>query len=406
MLTTLFLDLNSYFASAEQQLQPALRGRPVGVVPLMAETTCCIAASYEAKAHGVKTGTRVSEARRLCPAITFVEARPETYVHLHHQVIRAVERCLPVAAIHSIDELHCTLLGREREPDRAVELAQQIKASIAECVGEQLRSSIAIAPNRFLAKVGTELEKPDGLVVIERKDLPGKLHGLSLRDLPGIGPRMHQRLLARGVDSVERLCALSEGEMLAIWQSVIGRVWFRWLRGEDVWEPPTHRRSIGHQHVLPPERRTQEGARGVLVRLLSKAAMRLRSLGYWAQQMTVGVKCLDDRSFSRTAKLPLTQDTMELLEAFGSIWPMSAARLLPGTPLRVSITLHELEANASVAPPLFPGARKRLQLAQTMDAINTKFGRAAVYPGSMHDSRKTAPTRIAFKNIPDLTLPA
>ncbi len=401
MLTTLFLDLNSYFASAEQQLRPALRGRPVGVVPVMAETTCCIAASYEAKAHGVKTGTRVSEARRLCPAITFVKARPETYVDLHHQVIRAVERCVPVAAIHSIDELHCTLLGREREPERAVELARQIKASIAAHVGEQLRSSIGIAPNRFLAKVGTELEKPDGLVVIERKDLPGKLLGLSLRDLPGIGPRMHQRLQARGVDSVERLCALSEGEMQAIWQSVVGRTWFRWLRGEEVWEPPSRRRSIGHQHVLPPERRTQEGGRGVLVRLISKAATRLRSLGYWARQMTVGVMCLDDRTWHRTVKLPLTQDTMELLGAFGSIWPAHAARVLPGTPLRVSITLHELEASASVAPPLFPGAQKGMQLARTMDAINTKFGRAAVYPGSMHDSRNAAPARIAFKSIPD-----
>ena len=110
----LFLDLNSYFASVEQEMQPELRDRPVAVVPLMADTTCCIAASYQAKAFGVKTGTQVGEAKRLCPEIVLIEARHELYVDYHRRVVEAVESCVPVSSVRSIDEMACELIGREQ----------------------------------------------------------------------------------------------------------------------------------------------------------------------------------------------------------------------------------------------------------------------------------------------------
>src|ERR1700722_9195393 len=100
-LNWLFVDLNSYFASVEQQVRPELRGRPIGVVPMMADTTVLIAASYEAKAFGVRTGTIVADAKRMCPGIELVEARHELYVEYHHKVVEAVESCLPVTAVCS-----------------------------------------------------------------------------------------------------------------------------------------------------------------------------------------------------------------------------------------------------------------------------------------------------------------
>ena len=102
-LNWLFVDLNSYFASVEQDARPELRGRPVGVVPMLADTTVCIAASYEAKAHGVKTGTVVAYAKKMCPGLVLVEARHEIYVEYHHRIVEAVESCLPVTAVLSID---------------------------------------------------------------------------------------------------------------------------------------------------------------------------------------------------------------------------------------------------------------------------------------------------------------
>src|SRR5579872_3543920 len=137
----LFLDLNAYFASVEQQERPELRGIPVGVVPVMTDTTVLIAASYEAKAFGVKTGTGVAEAKVLCPKIRLVEARHAEYVLYHHAVVAAVDSCIPVEAVSSIDEMVCRLTGSQREIPAAVALADKIKATIAEKVGRYLKSS-------------------------------------------------------------------------------------------------------------------------------------------------------------------------------------------------------------------------------------------------------------------------
>ena len=165
-LNWLFVDLNSYFASVEQEVRPDLRGRPVGVVPMMADTTVCIAASYEAKAFGVKTGTMVGDAKRMCPEIVLVEARHELYVDYHHRVVEAVESCLPVTAVLSIDEMACRLMGRERPLLAAMELGRKVKATIREKVGPMLRSSVGLATNRYLAKVASDMEKPDGLIAL------------------------------------------------------------------------------------------------------------------------------------------------------------------------------------------------------------------------------------------------
>src|SRR5579859_7553995 len=144
-LNWLFVDLNSYFASVEQQDRSELRGVPVGVVPMMADTTCCIAASYEAKAHGVKTGTMVADAKKMCPNIVLVEARHEIYVDYHHRIVEAVENCLPVTAVMSIDEMACRLMGRERPLLAALDLGRKVKATIREKVGPMLRSSVGLA---------------------------------------------------------------------------------------------------------------------------------------------------------------------------------------------------------------------------------------------------------------------
>lgn len=190
MLRCLLIDFNAYFASVEQQARPELRGRPVGVVPMMADTTCCIAASYEAKAFGVKTGTQVAEARKLCPDMVFVEARHALYVEFHHRAIAAVDRVAPVERVLSIDEMACGLPMGWSSRERATALALRIKAGLREALGECLRVSVGIAPNVFLAKQASNLQKPDGLVVLDDTDLPGPLLRMKLDDLTGINRGM------------------------------------------------------------------------------------------------------------------------------------------------------------------------------------------------------------------------
>ena len=203
LLNWLFVDLNSYFASVEQQVRPELRGRPVGVVPMMADTTVCIAASYEAKAFGVRTGTIVADAKRMCPEIVLVEGRHEIYTEYHHRVVEAVESCVPVTAVCSIDEMACRLIGRERPLLNAIDLGIRVKRTIREKVGECLRSSVGIATNRYLAKVASDMEKPDGLVALPLDILPEALHQLTLSDLPGIGARTEKRLNEKGIRTMD-----------------------------------------------------------------------------------------------------------------------------------------------------------------------------------------------------------
>src|SRR3569833_3218346 len=176
-LQSLYVDLNSFFASVEQQLRPELRGRPIGVLPVMADTTCCIAASIDAKRFGIRTGTPVWQARKLCKDIVFVQARPSIYVEIHHRIIAAVESCPPVGEVLSIDEMACELMGSDREEANAIKRGRQIKRAIYDQVGEVLHSSIGIAPNRFLAKTASNMQKPNCLVVIHQNKLPGRLGG-------------------------------------------------------------------------------------------------------------------------------------------------------------------------------------------------------------------------------------
>lgn len=423
-LSHLFIDLNSYFASCEQQLTPEARGKPLVVVATDNASGCCIAASIEAKRHGIKTGMRLGEARSLFPDVISALSRPTKYVDFHHKIIAAIESVVPVHGVHSIDEMSCRLIGKEQEETRAREIAEGVRRAIRERVGECLRCSIGLAPNRFLGKVGTDMMKPDGLVVVDNKDLPHKLFSLQLIDLPGIGPRMQARLNAKGITSVEQLCSLSESEMLDAWESVVGKYWYQWLRGGDPWQRPTHRRSIGHQHVLPPKRRNDADACGIALRLLHKAAERMRHLGYWAQRMSlsVGIQSFDRHQARVPASVPINQfgrrrswsetaffeggcqDTLTLATALRALWDARGAQA-PGVPNFVDVTLHDLIRNDCVTQPLFAEPRQKTKLAAAMDRLSKKYGRHAVYIASMHEARKTSAGGIAFSSIPDMSLP-
>lgn len=401
-LNVIFIDFNSYFASAEQHFRPELRGRPIGIAPLNTEATCCIAASYEAKAHGVHTGTMIYEARKLCPDIEIVEARPALYVKLHHKLIATVESCIHVDEVVSIDEMACTLTERWHDPEKAFALAREIKQTIARRVGPCLRSSIGIAPNRFLAKTATNMQKPDGLVIIEKNDLPRCLYGLELQNLTGIGRNMLTRLHAGGIRTVEALCAARKETLRGIWGGIEGDRMYARLRGEHVPGQPTRRASIGHSHVLPPHLRNELAALAVLHRLLQKAAMRLRHLGYFAGCLSAKIKYVNGMRWKDSISFLETQDTFDLTRALSLMWERH--KPVWDTPLAVSVTLSELLVTHNSTLPLFGRQKteRHTSLHRTVDAINRAYGSRAVYYGSAHHAMHAAPMRIAFTHIPDL----
>ena len=417
MLRSLFVDFNSYFASVEQQIKPHLRGKPVGVLPVMAHGTSCIAASVEAKAFGVKTGTSVEDAKRLCPEIVFVEAKHEIYVEFHHRAIAAVERMAPVRQVLSIDEMECELTGSWRERSKAEAIARNIKKEVLSSVGICLRCSVGIAPNTMLAKLASDMQKPDGLVVIEQSELPGRLHPLKLQDVQGIGKRMLQRLQAAGIFSMAELCAAPRDVLHTVWGGMAGSEMHDMLRGQWYGPRTTTARSLGHSHVLPPELRNPDGALGVLMRLTQKAAMRLRKQGFYATAMSISVRC-DQRYPStfeapqgggRDAQFGQMQDTGYFLEVLQKLWASGLHELR--RPKAVNVTMHGLVLVGQHTPDLFdfppavvdgPAARDRTKLDAAMDKLNKTYGKNTLYFAASHTARDTAPMRIAFNRIPDL----
>jgi DNA polymerase IV len=401
-LRNLFIDFNSYFASVEQQLHPELRNKPVAVVPVLTDSTCCIAASYEAKKYGVRTGTIVSEAKRLCPALLTIEANHRIYIEYHHRLVETVESCLHVEQICSIDEMVCDLIGKEQKKEEAIHIAYKIKETIKKKVGVSLQCSIGIAPNRFLAKTASDMQKPNGLVIIEEKDLPECLFRLKLNDLCGIGRRMEPRLRAYGIDSVEKLCFADKNILRSVWGGIEGKRVYDQLRGEDVKRPPTHRYTVGHSHVLPPKLRNNESAFAVLHRLTQKAAMRLRHLRYAAGGMGISIKYIGKFKWHNDIGFAYTQNTLTFLNVLELMKRRNTSN--DAKPLAVGITLFNLIKEENATLPLFENYERDRSLYIALDKLNRNYGYSAAYFGGSHEAINAAPMRVAFTQIPNLDI--
>ncbi|HEY4330375.1 MAG TPA: DNA polymerase [Phycisphaerae bacterium] len=413
MLRWLFLDMNSYFASVEQHLQPHLRNRPIAVAAVDTDHTSCIAASYQAKAFGIHTGTPVGMARHLCPGLIVVLARPHLYVEMHHKILAIVENHLHVDNILSIDEVACRLPSNESSEDRVRLIALAIKDSLLKNIGPAIRCSIGIAPNRFLAKVASDLQKPDGLTVLHPHELPQKILHLEPRDLPGVGKAMQLRLAIHGGDTMQNLWNLTAEQLALAFGGRIGLHFHRNLHGENVVEAPTKRHTIGHSSVLSPRRRTDAGAFAILIRLVHKVGARLRSMNYAAAGMVLHIHYEDHNSWKTHVRLPDVQDTQTLIEAMDHMWQLRPRNPAPQSPhhgsrpeksslpKKVGIVLFGLELTQNLTLPLFTCDTRRLDLARAMDDINGRYGRQRVYFAEMHETKDSAPLRIAFNSVPE-----
>src|SRR5665213_1221812 len=394
----LHIDLNSFFASVEQQLHPEYRGRPLAVVPTQADTTCCIAASYEAKALKIKTGTQVGEAKRICPDIVLIEGDHEVYADYSQRIAKAVELVCPIAHTPSIDEMACELMGREQEPPRARKIALEIKQSIYKNVGVALRCSIGMAPNRYLAKIASDMQKPDGLIGLLPSQLPRAIAHLDLRDLPGVGARTEIRLNAKGIRTMPELLALDRNAMHALWDSVWGDRLYHWLRGAATGDDGAPvdsgiQKSLGHSHVLGPEFRSQEGAWAVAHKLLHKASMRLRMEKFHTNSLSVAIKFqlsrdeaaraektrkhssgIQHAAWGMEARFRPCQDTLSLLEALQGIWKQRPNGPEHQKPFFVGVTMRNLMPDSEVPVMLFEEPGNRNQLSATIDTLNLKYG--------------------------------
>ena len=402
LVQVLYLDMNSYFASVAQQLEPALRKRPVGIVTSLHERAACIAASYEAKAKGVRVGTRMQEARQLCPGIVFRPARHDIYVEMHSKIKAAVARVLPIAGVHSVDEVSCLLLGSEQQLPRALQLAEAARQSIYRHAGEALHCSIGLGTNRLLAKVAGELHKPSGTDWLVPAVLPDKILHLKLTDLPGISRRMNARLNAAGVLDIASLYALPPRQARAIWHSVAGERFLRALRGESIPDPEAKPHSLGHSQVLSGYSRHPQQARLILRRLLVKAATRLRHGRFFATKLHISITNENYKRLHYGGKITATQDSFTLLAHMESFWQGLAAQKL----FSVGVVLGGLVSRENHIADLFEerafgATTPRERLCAMLDALNQRYGRDTVCFGEQPKNMSPySGAKIAFGRVP------
>jgi DNA polymerase-4 len=387
-LERLYVDFDSFFASAEQHLQPHLRGRPLGVIPVDSEHTGLIAVSREAKALGIKRGTFVRDARRQCPGIVLVTARHEAYVEPHRQILEAIETVLPVKAVCSIDEMVCALMPSEWP--HALQIGRRVKDVIASRIGPTLTCSVGLGPNDLLAKIAAEMEKPDGLVALHPDDLPGPLLSLALTDVPGIARGNAARLARAGIGDMAALWRLQPKQVRRLWGSVEGERLWMGLHGYTVERPETRRRMFGHGRVLPTEWRSLNGAYAAARVLLAKASARMRRAGWYGEE-----------------HFQPTWDDPSLLASLSRLF-LHAEREEMHRSRSVHVALHDLVPLQDIEEDLFdamPEAqlKRRMEyLSVIADRLNVThrktllhWGPLVTIPGGF------AGAKIAFNRIPD-----
>jgi DNA polymerase-4 len=308
-----------------------------------------------------------------------------------------------VKKVQSIDELECELSGVLAEPKRALRLAEEIRAKIYAKVGRCLRCSIGIGPNWFLAKLASDIMKPDGLVLLDEADIPEKILGIELGDFTGIGENMEKRLRAAGIDNVAKLYAADSARLRSIWGSVEGARFHDWLHGGVQEREPVKHSTIGHSAVLSPDKRNAPAALAVLHRLLQKAAMRLRHEGFYAGGLRLSVSYRDATEWSDDLRFNETQDTLHFTHVLNQLWTRRPKAHSAKAPLQVGVILDRLLASDLHTADLFEAAKEssRSRLLGAVDTLNQTFGKNSVYFGGAHGATAYAPMRIAFTRIPE-----
>jgi DNA polymerase-4 len=370
----LHADLDAFFASVEQRDDPRLRGRPVivggGVV---------LAASYEAKAYGVRTAMGGSLARRLCPDAVVVPPRMAAYSEASKAVFRVFEDWSPLVEGLSIDEAFLDVRGLDHISGTPAEIGVRLRRDVLERVGLPL--TVGVARTKFLAKVASGVAKPDGLLVVPPERELAFLHPLPVERLWGVGPKTSAKLHARGLTTVGRVAMVSEDALVCLLGRASGRHLHALAHNRDPRrvEARRRRRSIGSQRALGRSRLSADDLDAVLVGLVDRVTQRLRGTGRVARTVVLRLRFDDFSRATRSRTLPqATSHTHTILVAARGLL-LAAAPLVARRGLTlVGITLADLGADDAVQLALPLEARDGLALDVALDAVRERFGKTAV----------------------------
>jgi DNA polymerase-4 len=277
----------------------------------------------------------------------------------------------------------------------ALTIAQQMKDHVRAVVGSEIKSSVGVGPNVLIAKIASDMQKPDGLVIIEPEKILERLGPLPIECVPGIGPKMKIRMNEKNLFTIGDFIRLEEQELKKKWGSIWGLRIARELKGEDLaWRSSTPQKSYSHEHVLPPALRDPEKALQVILKLVNKAAFRLREDRIKCTHLAIKVRCLGDFVFENSVTFSESDDGVFMLKEAQKLW-----KLPPGKkPFKVSIAVSGLVDGPSQMS--FFDNPKREQINQALDLINNRYGPNTLYAAVTQNVLSSGKTRIAFNHIP------
>lgn len=387
----LLVDMNSFFASVEQQANPFYRNKPLGVCASMHNTGCIIAASKEAKRLGVTTGTVVWKAKKICPNIILVPSEPAKYREVNRRFSRILEDYSDRIESYSIDESFLDLSDSKINP---LLVGAEIKRRIRQEIGDVLTCSVGISENKFLAKLASDMNKPDGLTVIWRNQLREVYKKLRLTDLWGVARGWERRLSRLGIVSPLDMLGYPVGNLLAAFGKPGFYIWQR-INGLEQDEISSHEdppKTFGHSWVLN-FRSTDKGRLGaVVMRLAEKAARRMRREGFQARGMYLSVALAEGKRYSQSRKVGYSMDSgMQLYEEALKMW---ANWDFSSDAVQVAVGFFGLTPRQEQLS-LF-GESRQTNLNDSIDLINNKYGEFTVRPGLLVHTQDFAPDAIAF----------
>ena len=370
--TILHADLDAFYASVEQRDDPRLRGRPVivgaGVV---------LAASYEAKAYGVRTAMGGRQARRLCPHAVVVSPRMAAYSEASKDVYRVFEDTSPLVEGLSIDEAFLDVRGMERIAGTPSEIASRLKMRVRERVG--LPITVGVARTKFLAKVASGVAKPDGLLVVPLQNELSFLHPLPVERLWGVGPVTAAKLRARGIETVGQVAWLEEDELVRLLGRASGRHLFALAHNRDPRRVRVGRRrgSIGSQSA---GRRSPRELDPVLVGLVDRVTRRMRKAGRSGRTVVLRLRFDDFSRATRSLTLPYaTFHTETVLVAARSLLASALPLIEHQGSTLIGIAVTNLDDSPQLVLPLERKARSALDAA--VDEVRERFGSRALTRG-------------------------
>ncbi len=386
--TILHIDMNAFFAAVEQQSDPTLRGKPIAVTGSGARTIITTS-SYEARAFGVKTGMTVYEAKQLCPQLIQVVGNNRKYTDTSTGIINVFRDYTPAVEVFSIDEAFLDVTGSLKIFGSAKRISMLIKAHIYQKYG--LTCSVGIAPNKLLAKLASDMQKPDGLTVIAPDRISETLEKLPIEELCGIGSRTQQQLNLLGITTCGQLGRFPVKTLKKRF-GIIGEKLQRMGLGIDD-SPVTPSsgnekvKTVGHSTTLPHDIDSHDAICRWLLRLAEMVGRRARRYDVAGRTVTLTIRYSDFTTFSRqeTGNDHLSQ-SHEIYHAAVAILD----RLALEQPIRLlGVRLSNLRQRGSQYH-LFPEVRKYEQLTEAVDTVNERFGSFSVTYGSSLDHQKNA----------------